>query len=48
MKYYFKGIIGIVDVRDVVEVMFLLFECVEDGDCFLLNGSNVSYKEFFW
>jgi len=48
MKYYPKGTTGIVDVRDVAEAMFLLLERAEDGDRFLLNGSNVSYKELLW
>lgn len=43
--YYPDGCTGVVDVRDVADAMVLLLERDEDGDRFLLNGSNVSYQE---
>lgn len=44
-KYYPDGCTGVVDVRDVAEAMLLLIEREQDGDRFLLNGSNVAYYD---
>ncbi len=43
-SFYPSGNTGVVDVRDVAQATRLVLERRENGDTFLLNGSNVSYK----
>lgn len=48
MPFYTKGICGYVDVRDVCKMMVRLAEdrCIQ-GERFVVNGGNYSYKELF-
>ena len=43
-SFYPSGNTGVVDVRDVAQATHLVLERGQNGDTFLLNGSNVSYK----
>ena len=43
-SFYPSGNTGVVDVRDVAQATRLVLERGEDGDAFLLNGSNISYQ----
>lgn len=51
LKYYTKGITGLVDVRDVVKAMILLTEDSvfknNKSQRFILNAGNISYQELF-
>jgi dihydroflavonol-4-reductase len=51
MRFYTKGVTGFVDVRDVVQAMFLLMNDNNFNRCknkrFLLNSENLSYKTLF-
>ncbi|MEI8049063.1 MAG: NAD-dependent epimerase/dehydratase family protein [Bacteroidota bacterium] len=47
LPFYFTGVNGYVDVRDVVKAMILLTESSTTGERFVLNSENLSIKEFF-
>jgi dihydroflavonol-4-reductase len=47
MPYYPVGGTGIVDVRDVVKLILLLIEKEVDGERYICNGHNVSYRQLF-
>lgn len=47
MKYYTEGVSGFVDVKDVVRAMILLMDSATSSERYILNGENLSYKEFF-
>lgn len=47
VPFYTKGITGFVDVRDVASVMRQLAENDIQGERFILNQGNYSYKELF-
>lgn len=45
--YYPRGGFGFVDVRDVARAALAVLERDRDGDRFLLNAENLSYRELF-
>ncbi|MGQ1891774.1 NAD-dependent epimerase/dehydratase family protein [Thermophagus sp. OGC60D27] len=47
MPFYTYGVTGFVDVRDVAESISLLLESDVVNERFILNGENLSFKEFF-
>lgn len=47
LPFYPKGSTGFVDVRDVAIACMKCFESDMSGERFILNGFNISYKEFF-
>jgi dihydroflavonol-4-reductase len=47
LRFYPKGMIGFVDVRDVVTIMISLIERDVFGEKFIISSENVSYKEVF-
>jgi dihydroflavonol-4-reductase len=47
LRFYPKGIIGFVDVRDVVMIMISLIERDVFGEQFIISSENLSYKEVF-
>ncbi|SFE02338.1 NAD-dependent epimerase/dehydratase family protein [Thermophagus xiamenensis] len=47
MPFYTYGVTGFVDVRDVAESIFLLLRSDVVNERFILNGENLSFKEFF-
>lgn len=44
LPFYPPGATGMVDVRDVARAILLLLARDRDGDRFLLNGENISYR----
>lgn len=46
-SYYTQGIHGYVDVEDVAEVMIKLMESPVSGEKFILNSTNISFKDLF-
>ena len=47
LPFFTTGVTGYVDVRDVARAMILLFGTEKAvGETFILNGHNVSFKEF--
>ena len=47
LRYYPTGSNGFVSVHDVVQCMYLLMRSEVTNDVFILNGDNISYKQFF-
>jgi dihydroflavonol-4-reductase len=47
MPFYTNGITGFVDVRDVAQAVELLTKSEIVNERFILNGENLSFKEFF-
>lgn len=47
MPFYTKGATGFVDVRDVAQAIVLLMESDAINERFILNGENLTFKEFF-
>ena len=47
LRYYPSGSTGFVDVRDVVEFMVKATDPSFDGEQFVINGGNMSWKQFF-
>jgi len=47
LRYYTKGIVGYVDVRDVCSAMILLAQSSIENEKFILSGSNQSYEALF-
>lgn len=47
INFYTNGINGFVDVRDVAEIMIKLTEADIQGERFILNSENISYRELF-
>jgi len=47
LPFYTSGVNGYVDVADVVKAMMLLMESNICGERFVLNGENLSLREFF-
>ena len=47
MPFYTYGVTGFVDVRDVAESITLLLKSDVVNERFILNGGNLSFKEFF-
>ncbi|MCB0644935.1 MAG: NAD-dependent epimerase/dehydratase family protein, partial [Phaeodactylibacter sp.] len=45
--FYTNGGTGFVDVRDVARFLVLLLEGEVERERFVLNGANISYREFF-
>lgn len=45
--FYTNGVTGYVDVRDVVDAMIIAMEKELWGKRFLINGENLSHKDFF-
>ncbi|HAN18862.1 MAG: hypothetical protein A2X13_07815 [Bacteroidetes bacterium GWC2_33_15] len=48
MLFYTEGITGFVDVRDVADAMIKLTESDIQGQRFILNSENCSYKDLFF
>lgn len=46
-KFYTGGIMGFVDVSDVVTTMLLLMKNGPYNERFIINGENISFKDFF-
>ena len=46
MRYYVEGIVGYVDVFDVVDSMILLMESDVKNEAFILVSENLSFKTF--
>lgn len=46
LSYYPEGITGFVDVRDVAKASILLMNSRVSSERFLLNGTNLPFKEF--
>lgn len=46
-KFYTGGIMGFVDVDDVVNTMLLLMKNGPYNERFILNSENISFKDFF-
>ncbi len=47
-KYYSKGTLNYIDVRDVSTILMKLMESnIEVGEKFVLNGGSIDYKLFF-
>lgn len=47
MRYFTEGVSGFVDVKDVVRAMILLMDSSTTSERYILNGENLSYKDFF-
>lgn len=47
LKFYTTGTNGFVDVRDVANIMIRLMESNINGERFILNSENISYKDLF-
>ncbi|MBN1597159.1 MAG: NAD-dependent epimerase/dehydratase family protein [Bacteroidales bacterium] len=47
IRYYTLGKTGYVGVQDVVKAMIILMESDVGGERYILNTSNISYKELF-
>lgn len=47
MPFYTNGATGFVDVRDVAQAIVLLMESDSINERFILNGENLTFKEFF-
>jgi len=47
MPFYPNGGVGIIDVRDVVQIMILLMESSMINEKFILSAHNISYKILF-
>ncbi len=47
MPFYTNGITGFVDVRDVSEALMVLLKSDAVNERFILNGENLSFKDFF-
>ncbi|MFT6850259.1 MAG: dihydroflavonol-4-reductase [Sphingobacteriales bacterium] len=47
MKFFTKGINGMVDVEDVASVMILAMDSEIEGQRYILNGENVPFAHFF-
>jgi len=45
MPFYSKGSTGFIDVRDVVEIMWQLYENKISGQRYIVSAGNLSYKE---
>lgn len=45
LPFYPPGANGVVDVRDVARAVMLLLHHGQDGDRYLLNGHNISYRD---
>lgn len=46
-KYYSNGVTGFVDVRDVVKIMHQLINSKLNGERYIVNVSNLTYKSLF-
>lgn len=47
LPFYTSGVNGYVDVRDVARAVVMLMESETVNERYVLNGENLSYKEFF-
>jgi dihydroflavonol-4-reductase len=47
MPFYTTGVTGFVDVRDVAEAVLTLIKSDVVNERFILNGENLSFKDFF-
>lgn len=47
LKFYTRGITGYVDVHDVVRAMIMLMNSEKQGERYILNAENLSFKEIF-
>ena len=47
LKFWPIGRSGFVDVRDVAQFMWLLLDGPVNGERFVLNAQNITYREFF-
>ena len=47
MPFYTSGATGFVDVRDVAQTIVLLMESDTANERFILNGENLTFKDFF-
>lgn len=47
LRFYTKGIMGYVDVRDVSNVMISLMESQVSGNRYIINSENLSYEQVF-
>lgn len=47
LRYYPSGSTGFVDVRDVARAAIALMESSIEGERYIVNGDNCSYKNFF-
>ncbi|MCF8368996.1 MAG: NAD-dependent epimerase/dehydratase family protein [Bacteroidales bacterium] len=47
LKFYTPGINGVVDVRDVVEIMVKLMQSEIGGERFVLTSENINYQTLF-
>ena len=47
LKYYTEGVIGYVDIKDVVKSMIWLAQSDISGERFIISSENLSYKEIF-
>jgi nucleoside-diphosphate-sugar epimerase len=47
LPFYTNGATGFVDVRDVAQAIVLLMESDSTNERFILNGENLTFKEFF-
>ncbi|MFK7799417.1 MAG: SDR family NAD(P)-dependent oxidoreductase [Aureispira sp.] len=47
LRYYPTGSTGFVDVRDVARAAIALMESAIEGERYIVNGDNRSYKNFF-
>ncbi|MFK5854954.1 MAG: SDR family oxidoreductase, partial [Bacteroidota bacterium] len=47
LKFYSIGSNGFVDVEDVVTSMMLLMKSELEGERFIVNSENITYKQFF-
>jgi len=47
LKYYTKGSVGYVDVRDVCRMMIALMESSIEGERFVVSGSNQTFQTLF-
>ena len=47
IKFYPSGTTGLVDVRDVAEILVQLADSDISGERFILNNANMSYRELF-
>ncbi len=47
LKFYSNGVNGLVDVRDVAQIMIKLMESDIDGERFIVNAESISYQKLF-
>jgi len=47
LKYYTKGTVGYVDVRDVCRVMIIGMNSIISGEKYIISGSNQTYQTLF-